>query len=82
MERSSRNLFTDDINQQEILGNVCLSEQIFYRKQSLGAPDSSSIKGTENFSNEDGERVENVTYSVNPPRFTLHLLHPAQFVNF
>ena len=77
MERSSRNLLPDDLKQQEILGNVCLSEQIFYRKQSLGAPDSN--KGTGNLSSEDGERDENVTYSVNP---TLHLLHPAQFVNF
>ena len=80
MERSSSNLLPDDLKQQEILGNGCLSEQIFYRKQSLGAPDS--IKGTGNLSSEDGERDENVTYSVNPRRFTLHLLHPAQFVNF
>ena len=26
------------VKQKKILGNICFSEQIFYRKQSLGAP--------------------------------------------
>ena len=26
------------LKQKKILGNICFSEQIFYRKQSLGAP--------------------------------------------
>ena len=26
------------LNIEKILGNICFSEQIFYRKQSLGAP--------------------------------------------
>ena len=26
------------LKKQKILGNICFSEQIFYRKQSLGAP--------------------------------------------
>ena len=25
--------------QQNVVGNICFSEQIFYRKQSLGAPE-------------------------------------------
>ena len=28
------------LKKKRILGNVCFSEQIFYRKQSLGAPDT------------------------------------------
>ena len=31
------------INQKKILGNICVPEQIFYRKQSLGVPDSCSL---------------------------------------
>ena len=27
------------LKKKKILGNVCFSEQIFYRKQSLGAPE-------------------------------------------
>ena len=34
--------------QQKILGNICFSEQIFYRKQSLGAPVKSQLRQQEN----------------------------------
>ena len=37
MERSSRN-FQSVRKQKKILDNICFSEQMFYRKQSLGAP--------------------------------------------
>ena len=37
---------------QKILGNFCFSEQIFYRKQSLGAPD--------NYSCEPSDRLDGV----------------------
>ena len=30
--------FVAVLKQKKILGNICFSEQIFYRKQSLGAP--------------------------------------------
>ena len=34
--------------QKEFLGNICFSEQIFYRKQSLGVPDlGTSMKSGE-----------------------------------
>ena len=32
------------LKQKKILGNICFSEQIFYRKQSLGAPDVHGFK--------------------------------------
>ena len=36
------------LKQKEFLGNICFSEQIFYRKQSLGAPDlGTSMKSGE-----------------------------------
>ena len=44
MERSSRNFFAV-LKLDKILGNICVSEQIFYRKQSFGAPEKVE-KGT------------------------------------
>ena len=38
MERSSRTFFAV-LKLDKILGNICVSEQIFYRKQSFGAPE-------------------------------------------
>ena len=47
MERSSRNFFAV-LKLDKILGNICVSEQIFYRKQSFGAPEKVAVveKGT------------------------------------
>ena len=36
--KSSIYKFLAVLKQKKILGNICFSEQIFYRKQSLGAP--------------------------------------------
>ena len=35
--------FVAVLKQKKILGNICFSEQIFYRKQSLGAPVYSNL---------------------------------------
>ena len=36
MERSFRTEFLAVLKEEKNLGNICFSEQIFYRKQSLG----------------------------------------------
>ena len=43
MELSPSNFLLSSSN-RKILGNICFSEQIFYRKQSLGAPDKHRAK--------------------------------------
>ena len=32
------NSHVETFSRRQVLGNICFSEQIFYRKQSLGAP--------------------------------------------